>query len=75
MHACAQVTAADFTGNTEIVALERRRLEDDQVEHSFEFRKQRFCYDRDAHAFQKLPFPVQVVPHPCPHVSYSPWRW
>ena len=57
-----QVTAADFTGKTEIVPLERRRPEDDRTEHSFEFRKQRFCYDPDAHAFQKLPYPVQATP-------------
>jgi cation-transporting ATPase 13A1 len=61
-----QVTAADFTGKTEIVPLERRRPEDDRIEHSFEFRKQRFCYDPDAHAFQKLPYPVQVTLPCCP---------
>lgn len=55
-----QVTAADFTGKKEIVALERRKLEKDAVEISFEFRKQRFEYDTERNTFDKLAFPVQV---------------
>ena len=56
-----QVTATDFTGKTEIVPLERRKLEDEEIELSFDFRKQRFCYDPVANSFDKLAYPVQVT--------------
>ena len=67
-----QVTAADFTGKTEIVALERRALEDEEPELSFEFRKQRFCYDAAASSFHKLPYPVQVRV-PLAHAHAATW--
>lgn len=66
------MTAADFTGKTEIVALERRTLEDEEPEVSFEFRKQRFCHDAAANSFHKLPYPVQVLLASNMHVG--PWR-
>jgi hypothetical protein len=56
-----QVTAADFTGKKEIVRLERRKLDNNELEISFEFRKQRFEYDEATNTFDKLAYPVQVL--------------
>lgn len=59
--ACAeQVTPADFTGRKEVVPLQRRSGERGEQELSFEFRKQRFCYDAQEDAFHKLKYPVQA---------------
>ena len=55
-----QVTAADYTGITDIVPLQRRTLEEQMTEISFEFRKQRFCWDAEARHFEKLQYPTQV---------------
>lgn len=66
MHAYGQVTAADFTGKKEIVPLERKKLEDGQLEISFEFRKQSFHYDPEKDVFEKLAYPVQVRNQPNP---------
>lgn len=60
MHAYDQVTAADFTGKKEIIFLDRKTLEDGQLEISFEFRKQRFHYISEKDLFEKLAYPVQV---------------
>ena len=65
-HAYGQVTAADFTGKKEIVPLDRKKLEDGQLEISFEFRKQRFHYDPEKDLFEKLAYPVQVCNQPNP---------
>ncbi|CAL8460618.1 g147 [Coccomyxa elongata] len=54
-----KVTAADFTGKKEIVFLDRKKLEDGQLEISFEFRKQRFHYVSEKDLFEKLAYPVQ----------------
>jgi len=55
------VGAADFTKKKEIVVLDRRKVEHDQLEISFEFRKQRFHYDAETNTFDKLAYPVQVL--------------
>jgi len=54
------VTPADFTGRKEVVPLQRRAGERGDAELSFEFRKQRFCYDDQADAFHKLKYPTQA---------------
>jgi len=54
------VTPADFTGRKEVVPLQRRAGERGDAELSFEFRKQRFCYDGQADAFHKLKYPTQA---------------
>ena len=56
----AQVTAADYTGLKEVVLLQRRNLDDKVTETSFEFRKQRFCWDEEQRHFAKLKFPTRV---------------
>lgn len=53
--------------------MERRKLEKDEVEISFDFRKQRFEYDATRNAFDKLAFPVQVCSPKLPllcHLCY-----
>ena len=55
-----QVTPADFTGRKEVVPLQRRAGEKGDSELSFEFRKQRFCYDTQQGAFNKLKYPTQA---------------
>ena len=40
--------------------MQRRLLEDHITEVSFEFRKQRFCWDSEERRFEKLKFPTQA---------------
>lgn len=54
------MTPAEFTGHEEIVQLQRHRKEDDSIEINFEFRKQRYCYNENEHAFQRMHFPDKV---------------
>lgn len=69
-----QVTASDYTGAKEIVAVQRRTLEDTS-ETSFEFRKQRFCWNEELGHFEKLKFPTQASPALCPgHSATVPVR-
>lgn len=55
-----QVTSADYTGTKEIVPLQRRAIQELGSELSFEFRKQRFCWEEEGRCFEKLRYPTQV---------------
>ena len=66
---CVQVQAGDFTAKKEIVALERRGVQEEGTGVlSFEFRKQLFEYSEASHTFSKLAFPVEVSAR---HVRYQ----
>ena len=54
-----QVRSADHTGRQEVVRLEVREFET-EAECSFEFRKQRFCWDAEDNGFHKLRCPTKV---------------
>ena len=56
-----QVKSADHTGKQEVVRLEIRDFEA-EAECSFEFRKQRFCWDAQDNCFHKLRSPTKVCP-------------
>ena len=70
-----QVRSADHTGRHEVVRLEVREFEA-EAECSFEFRKQRFCWDAEDNGFHKLRCPTKVwlqhladghnTPYTCP---------
>ncbi|KAK9819655.1 hypothetical protein WJX72_000825 [[Myrmecia] bisecta] len=55
-----KVLPAAFSGAKEVVPLQRRVLEGEtEQELSFVFRKQRFVYNKEAQAFEKLKYPTR----------------